>query len=174
MTSSGGRHCYEEVESQAGERWPLLRDPSSVIPSYGRPSLHFGTKSLTIFIQSGMISRSVGPGGVGSANEHFFRAIPTASVISSAGEPNKRKRKPGKVMEMLRKISCANPLFHSGRGAEFVEMRRTVKDARLIFKPYARCFVVPYPLPSLSSLFKSFATLIQGRPPFTSLIPVAR
>lgn len=64
-----------------------------------------------------MIWRSVWSEGVGSANEHFFRAIPAAGVILLARERNKRKRKPGKeVMEMLRQISSPSTfLFRSGR-----------------------------------------------------------
>lgn len=36
-------------------------------------------------------------------------------VLFHRGEPNKRKRKAGKVMEMLRKISTLDPLFRLGR-----------------------------------------------------------
>lgn len=86
--------------------WPLLT-PSSLPPPI--PALHFGTKSLTIFIQRGIISRPVWSVGV-CKWALFPRAIP---VLFHLG-PNKRKRNAGKVMEMLRKIS--HPLlFHPPR-----------------------------------------------------------
>lgn len=109
--------CDKVVEQGTEERWPLIKGSFVSDSSLWRSVFAFRDEKFNdIHTKREMIWRSVWSGGVGSANEHFFRAIPAAGVILLARERNKRKRKPGKVMEMLRQISSPSTfLFRSGR-----------------------------------------------------------
>lgn len=99
--------------------------------------------------------------GRGVLQMSTFSAQFQEPVLFHRREPKKKEKKARQSDGDVKENILPRPSVSPRSRGEFVEMRRTVKDARLIFKPCARYFTIP--LAALSTLFllsESSSTLI--------------